>query len=524
MPKTKVLEAVQDVFHICHLGDDFTFYLTRETSKDNTDSGLASTLKARLEFLQTDGASKEFSFSERIVVLSLALTADSLAADEGRLGKELVRIKKLFRSVSLLQPLLKQLKSSENLRTDILNALNSIINGPSLEKEKWVTGLASSEKDFLKSLEAQPTTVTKWRNRLLLETTFPQLLQKTVIRKTRKTGRALFCLTNRGNNISVTFRRLKDKSGFEAGSYSKKGDRSDNLFSIGEYCDQIYREVFKSTQSVPHAKGLLVITGSTNSAKSEITRGLINLHLKEILLAQKENPGRKPHLITFEDPIERSYGTWLDSDRESFWNVANLTMDATEIDYTPREKGKDVDSLEIALEDALRQTPSVFFVGETREKTEWNLLLDFAATGHLVVTTAHAGSLVEAMHKIFEARSVKTSGDRSEVANKLLGVVHLGREKISFDENNRKKVTNALFPTLWRRTPRGIAALTSNGLASLLPHYPSGGDAPSCLGRKWLVECLLRNANNNGPPLPISHDILAKKINQYATIRDLQGV
>ena len=399
--------------------------------------------------------------------------------------------------------------------------LNSIINGPSLKEQKWVTGLVSSEEDFLKSLEAPPETETKWRNRLLLETTFPQLLQKTEI---RKTGRALFCVTNRGKNISVTFRRLKDKSGFEAGSYSKKGDRSDNLFSIGEYCDQIYREVFEPTQSVTSVRGLLVITGSTNSAKSEITRGLINLHLTKILLAQKDNPGRKPHLITFEDPIERPYGRWLDSDLESFWNVANLTMDMTEIDYTPREKGKDVDSLQIALEDALRQTPSVFFVGETREKDDWNLLLDFAATGHLVVTTAHAGSLVEAMHKIFEAKTVKTSGDRSEVANKLLGIVHLGREKISLDENNKEKVTNALFPTLWRRTPRGIAALTSNGLASLLPHYPSGDDAPSCLGRKWLLERLVTHANENGPPLPIPLEALAKKINQRATIRDLQGV
>ena len=128
------------------------------------------------------------------------------------------------------------------------------------------------------------------------------------------------------------------------------------------------------------------------------------------------------------------------------------------------------------------------------------------------------------MHKIFEAKTVKTSGDRSEVANKLLGIVHLGREKISLDENNKEKVTNALFPTLWRRTPRGIAALTSNGLASLLPHYPSGDDAPSCLGRKWLLERLVTHANENGPPLPIPLEALAKKINQRATIRDLQGV
>jgi|GEM_PF-1813624 len=524
MPKTKTLEPAQDVFHVSHSGDDFTFYLKRKKS-ENVDKKLrAGSLKGRLEFSQADGSSqttgkpKEFSFSERIVVLSLALTSDSLATDERQLGKELVRNKKLYQNVSRLQPVLKKPLS----RTAILNALNATIDGPSLEQEQWIKPLAASEEAFLNLLEAPPLTVKKWRNRLLLERTFPRLLHKISI---KKTGRALFCLTNRGNNISVTFRRLTDKSGFAAGSYSQKGERNKNLFSIEEYCDQIYRKVFERAQSVSPARGLLVISGSTNSAKSEIARGLIHIHLAKTLLALKQNPGRKPHLITFEDPIERPYGTWLDSDRQSLWNVANLAMVKAEIDYTSREKGKDVESLKIALKDALRQTPSVFFVGETREKTEWNLLLDFAATGHLVVTTAHAGSLVEAMHKIFEARVVKTSGDRSEVANKLLGVVHLGREKIPLDDSeDEQNVTHALFPTLWRRNPRGIAALTSNGLASLLPHYPSGDDEPSCLGRKWLVECLLEKAKEKGPRLPIPLEVLATKINQRATILDLQGV
>jgi hypothetical protein len=86
-------------------------------------------------------------------------------------------------------------------------------------------------------------------------------------------------------------------------------------------------------------------------------------------------------------------------------------------------------------------------------------------------------------------------------------------------------VTNALFPTLWRRTPRGIAGLTSNGLASLLPHYPSQPeDAPSCLGRKWLIERLLESAANTGCELPTDLPTLERKTSLRATERDLQGV
>jgi hypothetical protein len=170
-------------------------------------------------------------------------------------------------------------------------------------------------------------------------------------------------------------------------------------------------------------------------------------------------------------------------------------------DYTPRQKEKDARLLEDALSDALRQTPALFFVGETRNSEEWKVLLNFAATGHLIVTTAHAGSLVEAMHKIFEALHVKTAADRNEVAAKLLSVIHLRSYDLEVNGAAAKTTTNALFPALWRRTPRGIASLTSDGLASLLPSRPHDigaagvqsqeANGPSCLGRRWLIQQIM---------------------------------
>jgi hypothetical protein len=184
------------------------------------------------------------------------------------------------------------------------------------------------------------------------------------------------------------------------------------------------------------------------------------------------------------------------------------------IDYTPREKGeqKDVGSLKAALADALRQTPTVFFVGETRNKKDWRQLIDFAGTGHLIVTTAHAGSLTEAMHKIFEALEVKTPAERSEIANRLLGIAHIRRYSGDGVE--------ILVPAVWRRTPTGKNALTAEGLSSLLPYKPKADDVEKgCLGRAWFAEKLIA-------PIPDDNlsrenkDNLKKKIIGW----DLEGV
>lgn len=100
-------------------------------------------------------------------------------------------------------------------------------------------------------------------------------------------------------------------------------------------------------------------------------------------------------------------------------------IDWNKVDYTPREKGKDAMSIKEAVMNALRQTPKVLFVGETREIGDWSRLLDFAGTGHLVVTTAHAGSLVEAMANLLRAVEARRPTKRSEVADRTLALIHL---------------------------------------------------------------------------------------------------
>jgi hypothetical protein len=537
------------VFYVDEDADDFTFYLER----DGNNTVINTLLRDKLRQLKSQDTKtlegETFTCSETVVVMSLFLTKANLNGIDDSFWKQL----RTTRARSAHHYLRKKLEATvdkalnkpdvegkDDLRKSLINlkvgkvdgknkkillpyisqALNEAIKGRGLESEPWVTQeLPAREGALIKALPTE-STKKRWRNRVYLQAAFADLI------KENETGRGLICFSYVGKYLSVTFRRLAGKRGYAAKTDTT---RSEYLFSIAEYCNLIYEEIFETTGSTKHAHGLLVVTGSTKSAKSEIARALIHLYLKG-----KEKKGtRRPHLVTFEDPIERFLADGTTNGSYP-WAAIKRFSDLQGIDYTPRQKGKDVHVLKDALADALRQTPAAFFVGETRDKEEWELLLDFAATGHLIVTTAHASSLVEAMHKIFEARNVQTPAARSEIANKLLGVIHLRVDSITTHEE--ADPAEALFPALWRRTERGVAALTADGLASLLPHQSvenGNRDVPSCVGRRWFVERLINNAEADlkkafgrslTKPFGKRNESIQERTYKKATEWDLEGV
>jgi hypothetical protein len=218
--------------------------------------------------------------------------------------------------------------------------------------------------------------------------------------------------------------------------------------------------------------GLLLITGSTNSGKSQLARGLIGRVIRnQVERYRKGDRKRRPHLLTFEDPVEK----WL-FEEKNVGPTSDLPLKYG-LEYTPREKGTDVGSLKEAVDDALRQTPSIFFIGEVREDSDWVEVLRFAATGHLVVATAHAGSLVEAMERIFRAVKADTPAGRGQIAQRILGIVHQMvfnlKEFVPPEDAEKMPDWRLPLPTLWRRTPSGVAALVSDGLSSILPNCPN---------------------------------------------------
>jgi hypothetical protein len=330
-----------------------------------------------------------------------------------------------------------------------------------------------------------------------------------------------------GRYLSCTFRTPdKPKGGLSATEYriEWRGDAAGYapdlnssagcLNTIETICEAIYGFTLKE----PHPAGLFVIAGATNSGKSNIGRGLIHQYLKnEVEALQGKTGRRRPHLITFEDPVER------------YWFQNPEKAKETGIDYTPREKGTDAPSLKEAITAALRQTPSVFYAGETRDPEDWKELLRFASTGHLCVTTSHAASLTEAMGQMLRAVGANSPARRSDVGRSVLAIVHLRSERISCGdkpEENEEKCKefhecSVLLPAIWVRSDAAAMTLMSDGLTSILPFRDSEklGDT-GCLGRTAFAEILL-----NGSSAPSAQcDRFKAALKNKAREWDLEGI
>lgn len=213
--------------------------------------------------------------------------------------------------------------------------------------------------------------------------------------------------------------------------------------------------------------GLIVIAGRTGSGKSSMAHAFARRYLEHCVAAGGD---RRPHLVTYEDPIEKPFAP------------SPSAAARAGFDYTPREKEVDVRNLVDATRDALRQTPALFYVGETRDKEDWNTLLRFAGTGHLTITTGHAGSLVETMAQILQAAKARTPAQRSQVAGRIAALVHIRAHK--------GPTGKVLVPAFWCRTPRTISAFTAEGLGSMLPNYSAERGAYGCYGRAHAAEHL----------------------------------
>ncbi|MBV9483618.1 MAG: PilT/PilU family type 4a pilus ATPase [Acidobacteria bacterium] len=122
--------------------------------------------------------------------------------------------------------------------------------------------------------------------------------------------------------------------------------------------------------------GIVLVTGPVISGKSSTLAALIDLI----------NRRHAYHIITVEDPIEFLHT-----------HVCSTIHQ--------REVHSDAPSAGQALRAALRQSPNVLVLGETRERENIELLLDAAETGHLVLSsirTVDAAKTVERIVGMFD--------------------------------------------------------------------------------------------------------------------------
>ena len=67
----------------------------------------------------------------------------------------------------------------------------------------------------------------------------------------------------------------------------------------------------------------------------------------------------------------------------------------------------------------LRQDPDVIMVGETRDQETARMAVEASTTGHLVLTSMHTNSALEAVFRLLDL-----GVERYAIANSLLGVLH----------------------------------------------------------------------------------------------------
>ena len=118
-------------------------------------------------------------------------------------------------------------------------------------------------------------------------------------------------------------------------------------------------------------RGLVLVVGATGSGKSTSLAAMLG----------HRNENSQGHIITIEDPVEYVH--------------PHLGCMVTQ-----REVGVDTQSWENALKNTLRQAPDVIQIGEIRTRETMEYAINFAETGHLVLSTLHANSANQALDRI----------------------------------------------------------------------------------------------------------------------------
>ena len=121
------------------------------------------------------------------------------------------------------------------------------------------------------------------------------------------------------------------------------------------------------THHLARPDGLILITGPTGAGKTTTLYACLQ-HLNS----------RQRHIATIEDPVERLLPG---------------------INQTPIQPRIGLGFAQI-LKALLRQDPDVLMVGEIRDRETAEMALQAAETGHLVLSTLHSGSALEALGRL----------------------------------------------------------------------------------------------------------------------------
>ncbi len=153
--------------------------------------------------------------------------------------------------------------------------------------------------------------------------------------------------------------------------------------------------------------GLILMVGATGTGKSTTLAAML----------EQRNQQLAGHILTIEDPIE-----FLFTNKKSVVNQ--------------REVGRDTQTLQVGLRNALRQAPDCIMIGEIRDRETMTSAISYALSGHLVLSTLHANNSYHALGRILsfytpEARPALladlAAGLRAVISQRLVRATAGGR-------------------------------------------------------------------------------------------------
>jgi twitching motility protein PilT len=137
------------------------------------------------------------------------------------------------------------------------------------------------------------------------------------------------------------------------------------------------------------------VCGPTGSGKTTTLAAMIDVI----------NGERRCHVLTIEDPIE-----FLHSNK-----LATISQ---------RELHTDTSEFERALRSGMRQDPDVILIGEIRDSETMRTALQAAETGHLVLASMHARTIVDSVNRALDLFPVEEQRQaRASIAESLQGIM-----------------------------------------------------------------------------------------------------
>lgn len=252
--------------------------------------------------------------------------------------------------------------------------------------------------------------------------------------------------------------------------------------------------------SMSPREGIVIIAGATGSGKSTTMAAITRHHLEEIDVPVK--------IVDIQAPIEFTFRDVM----------TNLSGSASTIGQS--EVGRHINSFAAGVHSSLRRNPNIINVGEARDYDTISAALEVALTGHLVYTTTHAGSVVDAIRRImsfFPAGEREARGYDLISGLRFLMVQHLVtridrpgriavREYLEFTPDIREEIIvrpvsewpSTLISIMARTFPEGSKTAKKSLFESIMPLYRAGiiskHDAIT-VGEKPVARAILESEN-----------------------------